>query len=435
MNIPYTIGIVPLFLLSRHRGTSRLLFIGGTIGRRRNSPFSCNEENLLNNEHSIALKRLNPAWSGSLYYLFTFLSNGSYAPFIYVYFSELGLNGKQIGILSVLSPILTMLLSPMISSYVDRSHLRVKMLRISLFCVAVLVYLLQFPTTFEEIALFMVFMAIFSSPVMSIAEALIARMAQRDQLNYGGMRLWGSFGFAISALGFGAIWQVWGFKPMFIIGSLLYLPVLILAGQLQEGPQFVHAQRKPALQMLTDHGLLLLLIATFFASVSNSLAMTYNGVYARSLGSGNLLIGMITAFGAFAELPIMFYSDRIAFRLKKVNGVLLAYLLMALAFVGYVLVKNPVWLPLFSAVRGLGYGLWITITIRLVTHRTPAEWAATAQSLLTVCMFGMAPLVAGLFGGWIYDAISPAAVFILGIIALGSAITFLGWGSRRYEYQ
>ena len=271
--------------------------------------------------------------------------------------------------------------------------------------------------------------AIFSSPIMPLSDSLISRMAHRHQLNFGGMRLWGSFGFAVGAVAFGALWQEFGFSPMFLTAALFYIPLIWIAGKLEEGPPPPSEKRVPALLLVKNSGTLLLLLATFFAGISNSLFMTFGGIYARSLGGGDLLIGLMIAFGGLAELPTMFYSNRLANRLGKVNTAILSYGLMAAAYLGYILVSDPNTIPLFSILKGLGYGLWFTVTVRLLIERTPEEWAATAQSLLAVCWFGLSPLVAGPFGGLIHDAISPAAVFGLGIVALILAALVL-WFAR-----
>jgi hypothetical protein len=47
-------------------------------------------------------------------------------------------------------------------------------------------FFLQFPTTFSRFILLILPMALFNSPIMSITGSLIARMARRDHLNYGG---------------------------------------------------------------------------------------------------------------------------------------------------------------------------------------------------------------------------------------------------------
>jgi PPP family 3-phenylpropionic acid transporter len=353
------------------------------------------------------------AWSGSLYYGLYYLCAGSYAPFLYVYFSDLGLSGKQVGLLATLAPIVTLLLSSLVASLADRTRKRVRITQAALACTAVVVFLLRLPSTFGHIALLMLFLAVFSSPLASISEGLIARMAHRNRLNYGGMRLWGSLGWAVSALGCGFLWQALGFRVMFLVAGVLYLPLIFIAGRLEE--------RRPASQLLRDRGLLLLLVATFLAGVSNTLAMVFQGIYARSLGGGNVLIGAMAAGGALAELPVMFYSSRISQRVGGANAVIYSCVVMALAYLGYELTKSPDLLVGLSVLKGFGYGLWFTVTIRLLTKRTPEEWASTAQSLLTICLFGLAPLVAGPIGGWIHDTIGPSAVFGLAAASMGMA--------------
>ncbi len=377
-------------------------------------------------EPVVRVRKLSSQWSGSLYYLVTFLGAGASAPFLYVYFNDLGLTGQQVGWISSLAPIMTMLLATAVASFADRKRWRIPVLQAALLITSVLFFLLRFPTTFTNIALLMFLFAVISSPIQSIAESLIARMAHRNNLNYGSMRLWGSLGYAISALGFGAIWQILGLRSLFIAGSLFYLPLIYLASHLEEGPVIPKQERKPISELLRDRALFLILGATFLAAISNSLTMTFSGILARSLGGGDFLIGAMIAFGAMAELPVMFFSDRISARINKVNTVLLSYGLMSVAFLGYVIARSPGVLPFMAILKGCGYGLWITVTIRLVVERTPEEWSSTAQSLLTICLFGLAPLVAGPVGGWIHDAINPSAVFGLGILslALGGLVIF-----------
>jgi PPP family 3-phenylpropionic acid transporter len=379
---------------------------------------------------TVSPNALKPARIGSLYYLISFLSAGSYSPFIYVYFSVLGLSGEQIGWLASLMPMMMLFATP-IASLADRRRWRVRITQVALAGLSITLFLLRIPTTFSGIAWLMLFLAIFSSPVMTVTDSLIARMAQRNNLNYGGMRLWGSFGYATSALIFGALWQHLGFKPMFLVSCFLLFPLIWIAGRLEEGPNYIKEDQKPISVLFRDAGFVLILIASFLAGVSNSISMTFAGIYARSLGGGNFLIGMMAAFGAYFELPTMFYNEHISRRLRGLNSVILAYGLMASAYLGYILVAAPDALPIFSILKGLGFGLWFAVTVRIVTERTPEEWASTAQSLLEYGMFGLAPLVAGPLGGLIYDRISPAAVFGLGILALVLAAMVLWLDSIR----
>lgn len=372
---------------------------------------------------------------GSFYYLLFFLYSGSYGPFIYVYLSELGLTGQQVGWLSSLFPFMTLLLATPIASFADGRRLRVRVLQVAMAATSVTLLLLPQSTGFWWIAGLMLVMAIVSSPIMSVADSLIARNARRHAREYGGMRMWGSLGFAASAQAFGAIWQAVGFGPMFFVAALILWPLIWLTGRIEEIPAQTPgagptARRSP-FSLLRDGGLVVVLLATFLSGISNSLAMTFSGIYARSLGGGNLLIGMMIAFGAVAEIATMYFSSRIVKRLGGSSAMLIAYGLMASAFLGFAVSTSAVALPLFSILKGLGYGLWFTVTVRMVTERTPEAWASTAQSLLGVAMFGLAPLVAGPLGGWIHDAISPGAVFWLGIATLALAAITIGVGATQ----
>jgi MFS family permease len=58
-------------------------------------------------------------------------------------------------------------------------------------------------------------------------------------------------------------------------------------------------------------------------------------------------------------------------------------------------------------------------TVRLVDERTPPEWASTIQAIMNAGAGGLAPLVASLLGGAIYDAFGPGLVWIACATAVG----------------
>ena len=370
-------------------------------------------------------------WTGSLYYLFYFLSVGSYMPFLFVHLSDQGLSGKQIGLLATLAPVMTVVLSPLVASIADRKRIRVRVSQVGLVCVAVTLFMFRYPTQFGGLAALMVSMAVFSAPFSSVGEGLIARMAQRNAFNYGAMRLWGSVGFAVTSLAFGFVWDALGFKIMFLISAVLFVTPIVVVGFVEEGPVIAAQERRPARQLLLDRALLLLLVGVVLSSIANSLSATFSSIYVRSLGGGNLLVGAMWAISAMAELPTMFYSSRISDKIGETATLVIAYAVMGLSFLGYALVRDPALLLLLCATKGLGYGLWLTTTVRAVTRRTAEEWASTAQSLLTICLMGLAPLVAGPVGGWVHDAVSPAAVFDVSAASLAAACVVVAFAGRR----
>ena len=246
-----------------------------------------------------------------------------------------------------------MVFSPMVASLADRKHIRVRTAQAGLACLAVTMFLFRFPGRFGTVAPLMLAFALFSSPFTSIGDGLVARMAHRNGLNYGAMRLWGSFGFAVSASLCGLLWQELGFKTMFLITSLLFIAPIAVMGLLEEGPVIPAQERTPALHLLRDRALLMVLAAAFLSGIANGLSGTFSGIYARSLGGGNLLVGAMFAVSAMAEVPTMFISNRLSARFTETYALVGSYVVMALAFVGYALVSDPVLLVVLSAIKGL----------------------------------------------------------------------------------
>lgn len=367
-------------------------------------------------------KTLSSGTRGSLFYLCFFLSMGSFAPFLNVYYKGLGFNGRQIGILSVFFPLMMLVFATPISALADRRSWRVQILQLAIGGGAVFIFFLKYPHTYLGVAATLLLMSIAFSPLMSIADSLVVNMAKRKALNYGSMRLWGSIGFASSATLFGMVFQRFGFGPMFTIGCLLMIPLFIVAGTLEAGPGTKNSQRQPLSGIVQDKGLVILIGVSFLMGISNSLSMSFDGIYVQYLGGGNALVGAIVGVSGVSEIITMQYGQKIAQRLKSMNALSLSLGMMGIAYVGYVLAISPWMLVPAAILRGLGFGLFFTNIVGLVNERAPDEWVTTAQSLRAVAMFGLAPLLAGPLGGLIHDLVSPSAIFGLGSFALGIAV-------------
>jgi PPP family 3-phenylpropionic acid transporter len=220
---------------------------------------------------------------------------------------------------------------------------------------------------------------------------------------------------------------------MFVVGSLLFLPSAWLAGKLEEGRARVNGGSSPqsAWVLFQDHGFVVLLVATLFVGIGMGMGITYEGIYMDGLGGGGLLIGLLLGIAAYSEMPIMQYSDRIRAKLGGIKTLLLAYGLFAFAYLGYSL-ATAVWVPLiFAIAKGLGIGLYLTTTIRLVDERIPEEWSATAQSSMTASMMGVAILVASLVGGAVMDGWGVSAVFRVGSFSIMFAMLLVLIAKQR----
>ncbi len=365
---------------------------------------------------------------------------GAQMPFFNVYFARLGLSGLQIGILSAAFPLMALFIGPALSLLADRRRWQKRMLLGSIGGTGALLILFIFPRTFAPLLLLVLVRAALFSPMMSIGDGMVARMAARHRIDYGKLRLWGSLSFALAALICGALWERWGFQAMFIVTSILTLPVLWAATGLEESAPATADHQKtnasaaaPTLRdVRRDQGLIVILLAVSLVGIAEGMYGTFSGVYMDQLGGGQFLIGALFGLSALAEPPVMHYSGAIFRKLGKPVSIMLAYGLVGVAFLGYGLVRQP-WLILaFGMLKGVGFALYFVGNVSLIDERAPEAWTSTLQSLMNAATRGLAPLITTPLGGWLADSLGLPIVFIgSGIAALLAAGVFCGAVVRR----
>lgn len=375
-------------------------------------------------------RRLRPAWRGSSYYFAFGVLIALYMPFLSLYYAQLGLNGRQIGLLSALTPLLTLLLAPGITSLADRRGWRIPILSLGLATLGAGLLWMGGPRDFAGLLPPVLLLAVASCAVGPIGDSLLARMATRYRLEYGQLRFWCSLSYAAVAVGAGALWQQVGFAPMFLVAAFLCLPLLGAGALLEEEPPGPpSAARQTPRAVLRDPRLRAMLVSTFGAGLALNMVAPFAGVYMGRLGGGQWLVGLLSGIAACSELPMMHWSGAVLRRLGSRRTLVLAYGLLGSAFLGFALAGNPVLLLGAGCVQGLGFGLFLPTTIRLVDAWAPPQWSATTQGLMSAARGGLAALIAGPLAGWIYDTVGPVGVFAAGAagcaFAAGSLVLLL----------
>ncbi len=364
---------------------------------------------------------LSPLVRGSLYYAIFWSAIAIYAPFINVYFAQLGFSGRQISLLSTFPPLLSLLIAMPLAALADRRRWRVRILSGALIGFSLTLLIANLPRTFPAWVMVAWLMAAFICPIVPLSDSLIARMSIRHNLNYGSMRLWGSFGFAATAVACGALWQRIGTDSMFIVSSLVVILTLFFANMLEEGEISTNKQAVSLREIGRDTGFMVILLASFLIGAALQLSVIFDGIYMSYLGGTSMLIGVMFGVSALHELPTMHYNRVIIRRIGGPKTLLLSYSLLLTAYIGYALAWHPWILLLMTAMKGLGFGLFIVTTIYLVNERTPDNWAATVQSMINASIFGLSPLLAAAIGGEIYDRWGPSAVYGCSSLFVGLA--------------
>jgi MFS transporter, PPP family, 3-phenylpropionic acid transporter len=386
--------------------------------------------------------QIHPGLRGAFFYAAYWGAIGLFEPFIYVYFKQTGLSGAQIGWMAAVLPLCTLLINPLMARLADRTGRRVLILAISCAGFGAGITLLGLPgiqPTFIFLLAVVGLYSAFRSPTVSLADSLIAGMTVRHMLDFGRMRLWGSIVFTITAVSLGAVWQQTGYQIMFLFAGLAFLPVVASAMLLEEAPRPGEETNKKEIQNRpVDPGVVFLLGGTFFIIAALFMALTFGAIYMTELGGSAVMVGAMMGLSAFGEVPAMLFGSRIARRLGDTNTLLTAYILAAIGLGGYAFTSTPWVLLIFSALRGLGFGLLLVCTVMIINNRAPKGLSSTYQGILNAACWGLAPLIGGPVSGWVYQTYGPQTLFIMAaVMALAAALlitpTYRLWKEQKEE--
>jgi PPP family 3-phenylpropionic acid transporter len=399
--------------------------------------------------------RIPPGLRGAIFYGAFWGAVGIFEPYINIYFMRLGIDATHIGWLAVIIPLCTVVIAPLVARFADRTHQRATFLAIGCLGFGLAITLPAFSSlwpgfrpTFPLLVMFVTICAIFRSPIISLADSLVATLSVRHNLDFGSMRLWGSIVFTLTAICLGFVWARTGYETMFMAAGISFLPVVFAALMLaEEGPHIqspsptsgvpaANPTDDPPSRLKMDLGVLCLISATFLVLEGLFMAGTFIPIYVSQLGGSDALAGAMIGMAALGEVPGMLFGSRISRRLGNTSALLVSYALTAAGLAGYALTRYPQVMLVFSVLRGFGFGIMLVSAVMIINTRAPRGFSSTYQGMLNAAGWGLAPLLGGPVSGWIFQTYGPQTLFLLaGGMSLAAGLiiapTYWIWGKDQ----
>src|SRR5690554_2494535 len=158
----------------------------------------------------------------SLFYIFQYAALASFTPYLTYYFQQKGLSYTQIGILLAISSLVGVFAQPAWGSITDKYLNNRVSLMVSMLIAALAMVPFMLADEFYVIALFLILLLCFQSPVMPLGDAYTYEIIeQHSEMQYGKIRLMGSIGYAVTAFLIGNVANKVGIQSAFIIFSFL----------------------------------------------------------------------------------------------------------------------------------------------------------------------------------------------------------------------
>lgn len=165
------------------------------------------------------------------------------------------------------------------------------------------------------------------------------------------------------------------------------------------------------------------LIATLFAMGNSSDVFLI--LRAQQVGISTVMIPVVyllfNLVYSISAIPAGIAADR--FGKKRV--ILLGFILFAVLYYGFAIATDTATIWVLFGLYGIFMGLTEGIQKAFLATLIPADFKATAFGIYSTAV-GIAMFPASLFGGWLWDNVSPSATFYFGAVtATLSAVLFL----------
>ena len=151
------------------------------------------------------------------FYFSYFAALGGYMFFLTLYFKQIGLDDRQIGLVVGLPPLMTLISAPLWGQLRDRLGGGRWLLPLVCLATIPLVYLISQTRSFALIIPLTLAYAFFQAPIAPLGDHLTLTMLGEQRHLYGQQRIWGAIGFGASAWAAGALSQRFGLSWIFVI--------------------------------------------------------------------------------------------------------------------------------------------------------------------------------------------------------------------------
>ncbi len=360
------------------------------------------------------------------FYAALFAVVGVWIPYWPLYLDSHGHSATIIGLLAALSTSVKLFGPPILGRLADQGSRQQMIQRASL--AATLASLCFFFA--DHLALLLLGVLLFSlmqNTQLSLVEATTLETVKRLQptmpsADYGRIRVWGSWGFILLAVGLGPLIDLWSLELLpWIIALFLALSALI--ARYLPADEAHDTERSSTSALFSLPGVRWFYLSTFFMQFSHGAYYGFLSLHLADHGFTRAAIGLIWALGVIAEVMMLHFSDTL---LQRFGTTRLLQAAMVIAVARWLLYALPPAWPLLLLGQPLHAFTFAAFHIGAV-HRTfemaPLASRAQAQGWYGALSFGLGTGVGLFLCGQLYDRVGAAILFL--IMAAGAVLALL----------
>ncbi|NIP51726.1 MAG: MFS transporter [Phycisphaerae bacterium] len=352
-------------------------------------------------------------WPFTFYFLL-YSAIAFIAPFIVLYYQELGFTGTQIGLLTGIVPLITLFNAPLWTGFADATHRHRLLMSLGILGGVITTVVFPFLNAFAPVFIIAVLLYIFVAPITPLADSATMFMLADEKEMYGRVRLGGTVGFGISAFAAGLFVQYYGLRFAFWGCAALFFLGLIVSQKLVYGQSETDSPTiGRARALLTNPRWVLFLVAAFAGGMGMAAYNNYLFPYMMELGASETTMGLALTVGMFSEIPILFFGNRLIKFFKSYGLLMLAMGITGLRMLLFATIETPVLVLFVQLLNGLTFpAMWVA-GVTYTDENAPAGMSATAQGLFGAMVMGFGAAVGGFVGGLLLESIGGRGLYLV----------------------
>lgn len=358
------------------------------------------------------------AWPFSFYFLY-FAAFASFMPFIVLFYRELGFSGTQIGLLTGLPPLVSLVAGPLWTSVADATRRHTLILGLGILASAAAIFLLPQFESFTAVFVVIILFNVFASPLASLGDSATMSMLGTERAMYGRIRLGGTIGWGIFAQIAGILFNLYGLKVLFFVFAGLSLVNFFVSQKLTFGHIAPDTERGSVRVLLTSRRWIFFLVSAFLGGLGAFTVASYLSPYLQELGANGQQIGFAFTIATVTELPVFFFGNRLVRRFGSYGLFMISLVLIGIRSLLLAAANTLSLAILVQALGGMIFPAMWSAGVAYADEHAPAGLKATAQGILGAVSFGIGSAVAGFVGGPLLESIGGRGMFLVfGIIIL-----------------
>jgi len=353
-----------------------------------------------------------------------------FTSFFQLYLQDVGMNKLEIGTLMSMGPFVSIFANPFWGLWTDRYQ---NIRRIVLLMLTGTLFLSQLAfqaNTYEMIYFSMIVFYFFQTPLFAQSNTMILSYIDGTNRRFSSFRLWGSLGWALTAILAGPVIESMGISVLsYLFAALIGASMLALVAL----PKTKHSIGIAPLpfkgfgKLFYNPFFLCFIFFGILVSIPNTMNNTFMSLYITDMGGSKAMVGLAVFLSSILEIAVFILCDRF---LKRKISILIGWLalvsaLFALRWWLMADATTPLEVAFIQILHSVTFGGYFYVGTQLTMLLVPRPYRSAGQALYTLTWSGLSGIIGGILGGFLFQYLGAQSMYQFGVfLALIGSLGF-----------